>query len=314
MAGETESAQALWDEVAQEREADPSPSQSFEQAKPAAEANTDLDDPTPDSESQPNKAQAKEPEKAPDPFEGLPEAVKARLLKLDALEAQVAEIPKLVQNVKTAEGRVAAMQREMDVAKQAAKAVGNAPSNAQIAAAKQSTEKWDLLKQEFPEWADATAEYVSAALAGISPQQASTLDPTEVQRLIDSRLETERVELQRAVEEAKVEGKYENWKEIVKGDEFMSWFDAQPEDVQALAQSSKGRDAVRMLDLFHKAKETPAGAVQQTRAAKLAAAVNQKPGSSGTVTKSVDEMTPQELWNYEAQRNRKRGAEKGLVY
>lgn len=307
-----ESAQALWDEVAQEREAGEPPSTEQDQVT-KADANTDLDEPKQENDGEQEEKPAVEAKKEPDPFEGLPQAVKDRLLKLDALESQVSQIPQLVQTVKTAEGRVAAMQRELDVAKQAAKAVGNAPTNAQIAAAKQSTEKWDLLKEEFPEWADATAEYVAATLAGFSPQQVQQLDPAEVEKLIEQRLERERVQMAQAVEEAKVEAKYEDWREIVKTDDFTNWFSAQTAEVQALAQSTKGRDAVRMLDLFHKAKETPASAVQQERAAKLAAAVNKKPGSA-SVTKSVEEMTPQELWNYEAQRARKRGAERGLTY
>jgi hypothetical protein len=203
-------------------------------------------------------------------------ALKARLEKLDALEANQTA---LLQQVKTAEGRVAAMQREFDVAKNAAKAVGDAPTAAQIAAAKGSTEKWDSLKTDFPEWADATEQFVKAQLAGLTPSaDARALIPKDGRK-------SSRSVVARCVPRWRARSKRRRLKastrtgartsipmasEVVRG--------AKPE-VKALARSDKGRDAIRMLDLYQEALAKPADKVQQERANKLAAAVSSKPGS-----------------------------------
>lgn len=328
MAGESEKdeAQKLWDQLAKEREAGEQSPSKLEAVKPEAEEAVTEDDAAAKvvadkkaEEGTEKDATAAVDDKSkavaePDPYEGLSPALKARLQKLEALETQVTEIPKLQQQVKTAEGRVAAMQREFDVAKNAAKAVNDAPSTAQIAAAKASTEKWESLKSDFPEWADATEQFVKAQLAGLTPQQAQRLDPKEVEAIVEQRVAAVRAETLKAVEEARVDGKHPNWRDEVKSDLFVKWFDAQAEDVKKLSASTDGRDAIRMLDLFAEAKATPAKDVQQQRAAKLAAAVGTKPGAAAPTAKTVDQMNDAELWEYERKRAAKKGEARGLTY
>lgn len=324
MPGDTptgDDAQALWDEVAKEREAGLPPSD----AKPDAEFTAADADDAQDDESKTEDtgddaaatAEAKETgatEAEADPYEGLSPALKARLEKLEDIERQAAQIPQLVQRVNTAEGRVAAMQRERDVARRAAQAVTVAPTQAQISAASGSLEKWDTLKSEFPEWAEATDQYVTAKLAGLSPQQVQGVDPEKIAELIEQRVGEARAEMAKAVEEAKLEGKYGDWKEVINTDEFLKWFNVQSPETQGLARSEKGRDAIRMLDLFHEAKAKPAEAVIQERKNKLAAAVTSKPGSTAAVVKTVDEMSQDELWEYERKQAAKRGRDRGLTY
>ncbi len=306
---QVEDAQALWNTLAEER-AEPSEAKEFIEAESTetenpAEATTEAD--------ATEATQQAEDEKT-DPFDALPPEVRARLAQLDTLAAQVAELPKLAQSVKTAEGRVAAMQRELDVARNAAKAVREAPTQAQISAASADTTKWAKLQDDFPEWAEATEQYVKAQLAGLTPQQAQAFDPAEVDARIEQRLEAERKSMAALVEEAKVEGKYPDWKDTVNGDEFKTWYAAQPADIQALANSPAGRDAIKLIDRFESAKAAPAEQVVAERKSKLAAAVTTKPGSPGArTTKSVDDMTPQELWDYEARKAQKRKTN-GLTY
>lgn len=311
-------AQAAWDELANEREADTSPvetpasvetdatagNQEFEPQVQASQ-----DEATPKAEAPKEEAPA-EPAKQPeDPFANLPQAVKDRLNLVDQL---VETMQQMKRHVSTAEGRVAAMQREMSEAKKAATAVDSAPTKAQIEAASASPEKWEAMKQDFPEWAEATEAMVSAKLAGLTPQQAQGLTPEQVQDLVQAKVEDARKEALKAVEEAKVEGKYENWREDIQSQDFASWFNQQPAEVKALAESPKGRDAIRMLDLWHESKKAPVEEVQAQRSSKLAAAVTVKPGAS-PAAKTVDQMTPDELWNYEAKLRAKR-ASNGLTY
>jgi hypothetical protein len=290
--------QAVWDEVQQEREAGD---------KPPSET-------TPAPEPEVKETPAPEPTPAPatDPFASLSPELKARLEKVDQLESAIAVLPMLQQSLKTAEGRVAAMQRELDVAKNAAKAVQDAPSSAQINAAKGNTQKWDALKKEFPDWADATEEFVRASIAGVTPAQVPGLAPEEVERIAQKYAGVSPEALTKAVEEAKVEGKHENWLEDINSPDFVKWLPMQTPELQALAHSTKGRDAIKLLDAYKAVQKAPADDVQKARTDKLAAAVTTRPGGSAPTGKTVDTMTPAELWEYERKRATKRGA--GLTY
>ena len=94
--------------------------------------------------------------------------------------------------------------------------------------------------------------------------------------------------------------KHKNWRQDVNTPEFASWFAVQGADVQALANSTNGFDAIDMLDRFHADKAKPVADVQSERKQKLAAAVTTKPGSAGKVTKTFDEMSAAEQWEYMA--------------
>lgn len=303
----------MWDDVAREREAGDEPPLKQRESEPAP-AETVAVEATPEK-VEPAAAAPAAPE---DPFAGMSPALKQRFEQVEALARQAEQVPALLQNIKTAEGRVAAMQREMDVAKAAAKAAPAGPSTAQIAAASGDVKKWDNLKSDFPEWAEATEQYVNAKLAGITPAQAQNLDPKEVEAWVQAQGAKAQAAALAAVEEAKVEIKHPDWAEKVVSPEFKTWFEKQGDDVKALSQSVRGRDAVRMLDLFneHQTKaNTTAEAVQQTRSKKLAAAVTTRPGAPvAPATKSVEDMSAAELWEYERKRNAKRGSERGLTY
>jgi hypothetical protein len=245
----------------------------------------------------------------PDPFAGLSPAVVERLKRLDTMETQLAQLPGLQRSLSEAQGRVAAVQRELDQARAAAKAVDVAPSASQIAAASKSTAKWSALKADFPEWADATQEYVEASLAGLTPQQTAGLTPEQVEARIEQRVQAA---LQQA-EHEKVADRHEDWQATVKTPEFQTWYRAQDQNTQALAQSPKARDAIRMLDLFQRAKEAPADRVAEDRTSRLAAAVTSKPNAAGKPAgKTPESMSPAELWEFERKNAAKRAS--GLTY
>lgn len=307
-------AQALWDDVEKEREAGIALPLATEAPAVSADA-PDTDATVEVVDAALEKPPAAETVVAVDPYAGLSPEIKAKLDRIDALERSVGTIGQLEQRFKTAEGRVTAMQRELDVAKKAATVATVAPTAAQIVAAKASTDKWDALKGDFPEWADATEQFVKAELAGLTPKQTATLTPEQVEAMVEQRMTAMRAETAKALEHARVDGKYDTWRETVNSDEFLRWHAAQTPAIQALSSSTQGRDAIRMLDLFHEAKAQPADAVAAARAAKLAAAASNKPGpSAANVTKTVDEMSPQEIWDYERKRAAKKGSERGLHY
>lgn len=298
----TEQLQDIWNEEANTREADESPNLDAV----APETTPETVEGQPQVELEP---QAEPEQEAVDPFDSLPEAVKAKLAEIDAIKESNAQ---LLHHVKTAEGRVAAMQREFEQARKAQQSVAptDAPSQQAIATAAANPEKWEQLKQDFPEWAGAMEEYVSSKLSSVSVPQGLQAD--QVVDYVRQQIDASKVEMGRMLQEARIEGKYENWRELVNTSDFATWFSAQKPDVRALADSSQATDAIKMLDLFHAAKERPAGAIKQERGARLAAAAAPTKGSVAPPPKSVDDMTPEEIWNLEAKKREQTRAQRGF--
>lgn len=248
---------------------------------------------------------APEPE---DPYAGLPNVVREKLAKIDELTQANAQ---LLQHVRSAEGRVAAMQREFQQARQAATNVApqDAPTQGQMAAAAQNPEKWTQLKEDFPEWAEAMEQYVGAQIRAIRPQGAG-LTPEQVAGYVQQQVAQTKAEMTRLVEEAHIEGKHENWRDTVNTPEFAAWFAAQPPETRALADSPRARDAIAMLDLFDKARVRPASEVRNERNQRLAAAATTRPGQTPP-PKTLDDMSVEDLWNYEAAQREKTRAQRG---
>jgi len=288
-----EEAQKLWNEEADKLDAgDHSP--AFESQASAPE--------TPPQETL-DLEDASTQVQAADPLAGLPEEVKLALSKITQLEQANAQ---LLHHVKTAEGRVAAIQREFQQGRQAATSVDAAPSQGQMAAAAKNPEKWEQLKQDFPEWAGAMEEYVGSKLSGMQ----SGVQATQVVDYVQQQLAAERASMKTAIEEARVEGRYEDWRDTVNTPEFAQWFAIQSNEVKALADSSAARDAIKMLDMFHNLKAKPATEIRQERGARLAAAATTRPGQTPP-PKTMDDMSPEELWNYEAKKREEQLAKRG---
>lgn len=293
-----EEAQQLWDEEAAKLDAD---DQSANQQMATAPEDSLLEDEPIAEEAAPDV----EPE---DPLAGLSDVVRAKLAQIDELATANAQ---LLHHVKTAEGRVAAMQREFQQARVAQQQVApqEAPSQGQIVNAAKNPEKWEQLKEDFPEWAGAMEEYVASKLGSIQPQQG--LDPQQVAAFVQQQVDQTKVEMRQAIEEARVDGKYENWKDTVNTLEFTQWFTVQSPETRALANSDSARDAIRMLDLFHETKKRSASDIKQERGQRLAAAATTRPGQTPP-PKTLDDMSPEELWNYEAAKREKTKAQRGF--
>ena len=271
----------------------------------------DAEDAVPEFETQ--SAQVDEPvqvEQQPegqpeDPLAGLPEPVRQALARITELESANTQ---LLHHVKTAEGRVAAMQREFQQARQAQQTVApdDAPSQGQMSAAARNPEKWEQLKQDFPEWASAMEEYVGAKLSNVQ----GGVQALQVADYVQEQLATVKADMRVAIEEARVEGKYDDWRTTVATPEFSQWFALQPAEVKSLADSTAGKDAIKMLDLFSTAKAKPASEIRQERGARLAAAATSRPGQTPP-PKTLDDLSPEELWNYEANKREAQLAKRG---
>lgn len=283
-------AQNLWNEEAQKLDA--------EDAVPEFETQSAQVDEPVQVEEQPEG----QPE---DPLAGLPEPVRQALARITELESANTQ---LLHHVKTAEGRVAAMQREFQQARQAQQTVApdDAPSQGQMSAAARNPEKWEQLKQDFPEWASAMEEYVGARLSDVQ----GGVQALQVADYVQEQLATVKADMRVAIEEARVEGKYDDWRTTVATPEFSQWFALQPAEVKSLADSTAGKDAIKMLDLFSTAKAKPASEIRQERGARLAAAATSRPGQTPP-PKTLDDLSPEDLWNYEAKKREEQLAKRG---
>ena len=265
--------------------------------KPAAEGTT----PQPETPAA-DAAQATEP--APDLGEQAAELQlpKEVLDKLSQFDTMLANQQQLLHQLKSTEGRVAAIQREAAQARSAAQSVeGAAPNQQAINAAMKTPEKWESLKNDFPEWGDAVEALVKANLGSARPAQQ--FDPSPLRQEFIGGLDSVKgaimAEVTKALEEARVENKHEGWKETVNTSDFATWFKAQQPEVQGLSASTKARDAIRLLDLFNEAKSKPASVVAQDRQGRLAAAARTTKGPTAP-PRTAGEMTAAELWNHEA--------------
>lgn len=307
-----EQLQGIWNEEAQKIDAgDDTPAFENQGAEPQGQdalPPEDQQEPQAQEAEPVDSEQSEEPAKA-DPLAGLSEEVKAALAKIPQLEQANAQ---LLHHVKTAEGRVAAMQREFQQAKSAQQAVApdQAPTQGQMAAAVKNPEKWEQLKQDFPEWAGAMEEYVAVKLGSVKPATPG-LTPEQVAGYVQQQVAQTKAEMSRAIEEARVEGKYDDWRQTVATPEFAAWYAVQPNEVRALAESTSARDAIKMLDLYQQAKARPASEIKQERGQRLAAAATTRPGQTPP-PKSLDALSPAELWNYEAAQREKSRAQRGF--
>lgn len=230
-----------------------------------------------------------EPEAAPeaDPWEGVPAALKQTL---EALQSKVSAIDTIGNEVKQWSGRVGAIQRELQLqrnaAEQAAKAVSEAPTKQQMAEAAQDDEAWSELKDEFPEWADALEKRTgklekkfSEQIESLRQQQPQAPDLSALRREYDQKLLTV---------------KHPSWKQIVTSPEYNEWLNRQPQDVRQKAlESTDALECIEVLDQFTAAK-SPVKDVVDKRKERLASSVSAPSGGRPVRSKSIDDMTPEE--------------------
>lgn len=307
-----EDLQAIWNEEASKLSAGAEPAQA---AAPESQEDAVLDEASlQDAEPSEQQAAAQdEPQvdqtPAEDPYAGLPAAVVAKLAELDQLKQAQAQ---LLHEVKSQTGRVAAMQRELQASRQAQQTVApqDAPTQGQIATAAKSSEKWEQLKADFPEWGSAMEEYVATQLSTVRGQSGA-VDPSQVDQLVSQRVAEIEARTERRLAEATIGLAHKGWKQTVNTPEFTQWFAIQAPEVRALADSANPEDAIAMLDRFESTRAKPASEIRQQRNARLSAAATTRPGNTPPA-KTLDDMSPEELWNFEAAQREKTRHQRGF--
>lgn len=232
--------------------------------------------------------------------------VKAR----KTIQEQSELIARLDHRLKGEEGRTGAALRglhEIRLAQEAAAKAApkvDAPTEAQIEEAAQSKEGWESLENEFPKWAKGINARISSEIEDRVSKIAIPDIGTLKQDLTGST--TEAIEAatrrnQAAIRETlRVDIKFPTWEEdvYVEGDrtkgfspDYVSWINAQAPGIQALANSDRSGDAIKLLDAFykHRTAAVEAAGKESKNKQRLASAVMPQVASGGGPTVLPDE-------------------------
>lgn len=264
--------QALWDEIA------------AEDGKPAPET------PPEAATEEVTPAPAAEPAEAAAPPQVDPVALQKKIDELTGL-------------VKSSVGRVAALQSALDKREAAA----SAPTHTQVANAAKSTEKWKQLKADFPEWAEAVEEFVSAnAAPAVNADEIVAKATASVGSVVTEAHMNTAKQLAAFAEP--------DWESVVQSAAFGDWIGKQPADyVAAAAEASEKWDALKVVSIvrdFKKAttKTSPTvtrGSAPSSQARLASAAV---PSGSAATRKSTEELEGEDYWRQLAREERQNAA------
>lgn len=209
--------------------------------------------------------------------------------------------------------RIGQFNEELAAAKQAASATAkkgdDSPTNSEInrAATERAagdSKRWDQMMEEFPDIANAVAEKISQEVAPLKrvekPQEKPT-EPVKDPRVDDLvRREQER-EFEREVE--LVRTRHPDFEEIGSSDQWSQFVAALPKPMQDMAQSRNGSEVSFVLDLYKRevgVGQPTKSQVNADRNSRLSKAVAAPRGQSQARQKtvSIDEMTPEQLFDY----------------
>lgn len=206
-------------------------------------------------EAAPAVAPPAEPAPAPPAQEGT--AQPATDEKVDAaqeptpLEGKVAELEKLLgtslQRLKSAEGRVAALQRDRDKPKEPPPEDLPNPGIAKM-------------REDYPDIADQADAAIKHALDK-AKQEFGLLTQEQVNNIVSERMDK--------FAHAIVEREHKGWKNDVKKPEFAAWLETQPDSTRSLAESDNPLDAIELLDQYKASRKAPVRDTRQLDAASV---------------------------------------------
>lgn len=180
---------------------------------------------------------------AEDPYAGLDEATKERLIALE--ESNNA----LQHRVDSDNGRVGAFQRKVnDLTAQLEQIQANSDkpkaSEEEIAKAMESDEGWESFKDEYTEQATAIENYMDRRIK----EQEANVDARVNEVLAPV---SEQIAEQNAVNAYEaVENEFPGWQDEVNSSTFNTWFESQNAAIQNLANSDDAKDASDLMGLY----------------------------------------------------------------
>ena len=187
-----------------------------------------------------------------DPWEGVNPALKQ---VFDNMSSRVSTLQATENRLKQAESRIGAITNELSAAKRAAETAKVAPTPEQMAMAAESDEKWESLKKDFPEWADAFDsrfdKKLTVKLDELKTEIGGGKTTEDIEKLKTTLTEGTATEIQKGI----LTFFKPKWKATVASKEWQEWLAIQPIETSALVQSEQAVDAVSILDAFEEATQ-----------------------------------------------------------
>lgn len=213
--------------------------------------------------------------KAVDPWEGVNPALKQAF---DEMSSRVETLKVTEARLKQAESRIGAITNEMHSVK---KAAAEAPTSEQMQAAAASDEKWESLKKDFPEWAEAFDGRFDKKL---------TAKVRELRDELEGKIKGgENLDL-RLLNMIKP-----NWKKTVATPEWKEWLALQSPESAARVSSDKAEDATAIISEFEASRgQKTATEIAAERKQRIKGAVLPQGGKAIPV-KSEADMSAAEL-------------------
>ncbi len=221
-----------------------------------------------------------------DPWSGLPDVVKQ---EIEGLRSKVSVLDQIEYRLKQAESRVGGLTNELHAAKEASKQVSEAPTAKQIAESSGTQEAWDALKDDFPEWAEATNFRLAAQRAEIVE-----LIP-DVEKLLEQAGQVSDkaiVDLKEELNETLVEIRHPDWLETINTEAFNKWWSG-----QGKKDAYNARGTIKILDEYveYRASLPSAKDTLKERKQRLGNAELNHNKTRVAPAKSEDDMTTEEL-------------------
>lgn len=265
------------------------PQQEAQQDQQTEQANPEVKQEAPEQTAQEQQA----------PEEAKPETVTITAEQWQALQNKLSEIENFKQDasrrIDQSLGRYGELNRTIQQMQQQPKGG--------IALSK---DKFKRLSNDFPELATLLAEDLSEALgaAPAAPEQKAppaTIDPEELQRKFDERLNEKLQELALNNEKRQLMRRHKDWEQVVQSADFNQWGSTLPQAEWESIRSSMDADTVASaIDRFKQAKSEAEAAAkaaatkatkQQSASKRLEAAITPT-GTAG----SVPQLTERDLF------------------
>jgi len=156
-------------------------------------------------------AEALEAEPVIDKWKGIPTALRE---EFEALQSKLSGMDKLDGRLKQAEQRIGSVTNDLHAAREAAKTVSQAPTKEQIDSAATNLDEWNQLKEDWPEWTEATDKRLSALSADMLSRMPNTETLATKQEIADGKTETAKMFISM---------KHPDWRSVQETPEFAQW-------------------------------------------------------------------------------------------
>jgi len=208
-----------------------------------------------------------------DPWDGVSPVVREQLEALSKLPDQLRNLA----------GHVGGLKSQLNTALAAAKAAAErrgdeAPSEAQVNVALADPKAMERLMEDFPDLAGPVANELRAI-----HQRIGQMSPGVDAQVVEAMRAQVKSDALRELRMELVDDAHEGWRDLVKTEQFKTWFASQPDAVKSLAQSDRATDAIKLLDAHRDSVESAAKAAKdkEVRKRRLEAAVSPI-GSAGS--------------------------------